>query len=159
MPYESTLDSAYGTALINKNFSEALGMPSIVPVFPGTDDINARNANFFHAINEDALLFNRADLKRVDLQLLAMVDDAKAKLMAENIQMNNQIVINGFSDSGNYANRFTGLHPDRVKVMISGGINVFFFPVQEVNGVSFNYPLGVSDYSKYSPVEIGRAHV
>lgn len=148
--YELTDESAYGTANKNKMYSDALGMPSIVPVFPGTDDISKVNSVYLHAINENALLIETEEYKRVDLQLIAMIDDARDRLSRDDININEKVIINGFSDSGNFSNRFTGLHPERVKVMVAGGINVFLFPIEEYNGIKYNYPLGISDFSKYS---------
>jgi len=146
--YSETLESAYGTIMNNIYYSESLGMPTIVPVFPGTNDISKQTPEYYHAINRSALLDEAEEFKRVDIQLLKMVEDARNKLSSDSIQTHEKIIINGFSDSGNYVNRFTGIHPDKVKVMIAGGINVFFFPIEKFDGVDFNYPLGFGDYKE-----------
>jgi hypothetical protein len=52
----------------------------------------------------------------------------------------------GFSASGTFANRFTALHPDKVKAVAAGGINgLLILPCDSLQNVALPYPLGVSD--------------
>ena len=52
----------------------------------------------------------------------------------------------GFSASGMFANRFTALHPERVRAAAigsPGGLPIA--PVTEYTGVELDYPIGISD--------------
>ena len=75
---------------------------------------------YTHALDRDALTTTREDLERIDLQLIAMIDQARTTLAARGITTSETILIQGFSASGMFANRFTVLHPDRVKAATIG---------------------------------------
>lgn len=51
-------------------------------------------------------------------QLLAMVEDAGARLKMMGYSTGSQFLMVGFSASGTLANRFTLIHPDRVKAVV-----------------------------------------
>ncbi len=75
---------------------------------------------YTHAFDRDVLTTARADLSRLDLQLLAMVDRARSTLTAEGMTTDPRFLIQGFSASGMFANRFAVLHPDRIKAVAAG---------------------------------------
>ena len=51
--------------------------------------------------------------RRIDRQLIAMIDDASAKLAAMDRPVQSRVLMAGFSASGMFTNRFGMLHPDR----------------------------------------------
>ena len=88
--------------------------------------------------------------KRIDLQLIAMIDDARGRLLKENNQnINEKVITVGFSSSSLFAARFTFLHPDRVSVAIGGGIGGLLpVPAEKINGIDVIYPIGTYDFEK-----------
>jgi hypothetical protein len=131
-----------------------LRIPLLVPIFPRSQ---TNWAIYTHALDRDAFLSKGTDIDRLDLQLLAMVDDAGKQLASRGYQLKEQFFINGFSASGTFANRFSLLHPRRVKAMAAGGINAIpILPVQEVGSQTLNYPLGISDVASITgkPVDL-----
>lgn len=123
--------------------SRSLRIPLLVPIFP-------RSAThwmyYTHALDRDALLSKEFGIERLDLQLIAMVKDAKKHLLNQGIRLEDKFFITGFSASGTFANRFSILHPTRIKATASGGINgIAILPVSELNGHTLNYPLGIAD--------------
>ncbi len=63
--------------------------------------------------------------------------------------MKDKIFITGFSASGTFANRFSLLHPEKIKATASGGINAIAkLPVAKLDGKTLNYPLGIGDIKK-----------
>ncbi len=125
-----------------------LKMPLLVPAFVGSDNITTQNAYYPHALNRTAMLEKRQEFARFDNQLIAMFEDMSEKLKAEGIILKSQFVINGFSDSANFADRFTAIHPEKVKVSVAGGINLFLLPLEAWKGVAFNYPFGTADFAQ-----------
>jgi hypothetical protein len=121
-------------------------LPLLVPVFPRSEsDLKI----YTHALDRDAMLEKDTDLERLDLQLLAMVDDARERLMEMGYEIDEQFFITGFSASGTFANRFTALHPGKVKAAAAGGINgLLFLPLEEIDGIKLNYPVGTSDFKE-----------
>jgi hypothetical protein len=121
-----------------------LGYPLLVPVFPRGKD-NWRI--YTHALDRDVMLQKGNALERIDLQLLAMVADAKKKLVSRAYSVNEGMVLTGFSASGTFANRFTALHPDKVSACIGGGLNgILLLPVDSIDNTALNYPLGTNDF-------------
>lgn len=122
------------------DFPAHLGTPMLVPVFPRPSDL------YVHALDRRTLLAETPELQRVDLQLLAMIDDASTRLRSRWWKVNDRVLIMGFSASGMFANRFTILHPDRVLAAAIGSPGGWpIAPLAEWQGHTLDYPLGVND--------------
>ena len=130
---------------LGNELAQLFGAPLLVPVFPrpgiGTDsDIDAYSLS-------RAALFAGGRMKRLDLQLVAMIADAHARLLASGNRLDNKVAITGYSGSGLFASRFTFLHPDLVMAAAFGGLNSFIMlPAATWHGRALEYPLGLADY-------------
>lgn len=134
---------AWWTGWERQGVADDLGVILLVPAFlrPGADW-----QIYTHALDRDSLTTKRADLLRLDLQLLAMVDDTRRQLSQQGIQTEEKFFIQGFSASGMFANRFAVLHPKRVKAVAAGAPGGWpIAPLASFNGESLPYPAGVSD--------------
>ena len=123
-----------------------LGVALLVPAFlrPNEDW-----RIYTHALDRDVLTTARRDLARLDLQLLAMVDRARSALAAEGLLTDERFLIQGFSASGMFANRFAVLHPRRVKAVAAGSPGGWpIAPVTHWDEESLPYPAGVGDLEK-----------
>lgn len=101
---------------------------------------------YTHALDRDVLATERRDLARLDLQLLSMVDDARAALAADGILTDDKFLLQGYSASGMFANRFAVLHPKRVKAVAAGSPGGWpIAPVTHWGGEALPYPAGVAD--------------
>jgi hypothetical protein len=143
-------DSSVGNFVAMK-----LGVPLLVPVFPRPSSLD--NV-YTHSLDRDTILISEGPLKRLDLQLLAMVSDARGRLAALGHPVNDKILLNGFSASGLFANRFTFLHPETVAAAAYGGVNCFIMlPVTELGSQSLDFPLGLADFEKITGHPFDRA--
>jgi pimeloyl-ACP methyl ester carboxylesterase len=80
---------------------------------------------------------------------MAMIDDARTRLGAMGMAVESQVLLNGFSASGTFANRFTLLHPERVRGVACGGINgVLTLPLASSGGHLLPYPVGIQDVAE-----------
>jgi dienelactone hydrolase len=134
---------AWWTGFERQRIADELGVILLVPAFirPGEDW-----QIYTHALDRDTLTTSRTDIKRLDLQLLAMIDHARAALAINNIQTDEKFLLQGFSASGMFANRFTVLHPDRVKAVASGSPGGWpIAPLESFNGKELPYPAGIAD--------------
>lgn len=124
-------------------FADALGTPVLVPIFPRpSDDL------YTHNLDRDCVLLTHPQaLKRLDLQLLAMIQDAKALLAQKQIHLEQKILLSGFSASGTFCDRFTYLHPSTVKAAALGG-GQLMIPMTTWKGENLPYPVGVFDYEQ-----------
>lgn len=143
-------DSSVGNAV-----SKKLGIPLLVPVFPRPSSLDTL---YTHSLDRDTILISEGPLKRLDLQLLAMIADAKERLAAMGRSVNQKILLNGFSASGLFANRFTFLHPETVAAAAYGGVNAFIMlPVAELDSQPLDFPLGLADFEKIAGHPFDRA--
>ena len=132
-----------------------LGVPILVPAFPRPGNLDKV---YTHALDRDAILISEGPLKRLDLQLIAMVTDARERLAAMGNPVNQKILLNGFSASGSFANRFTFLHPEAVAGAAYGGINAsLMLPVAELDSQALVFPLGLADFEKITGHPFNRA--
>lgn len=121
-----------------------LRYPLLVPVFPRS---KTDWKIYTHALDRDVMRQENNQLERIDLQLLKMFNDAKSRLKELGITTNDQLLLTGFSASGTFVNRFTLLHPNKVKAVAAGGLNgLLALPLDTIGGKALNYPLGTNDF-------------
>jgi hypothetical protein len=147
---ELARDSSVGNFVARK-----LGVPLLVPIFPRP---SSADRLYTHSLDRDTILVADRPLKRLDLQLLAMIADARPRLATMGHPVNTKVLMNGFSASGLFANRFTFLHPREVAAAAYGGVNCFIMlPVAELKKQALNFPLGLADFAKLTGEPFDRA--
>lgn len=123
-----------------------LNYPLLVPVFPRPE---SNWKIYAHALDRDVILQKGNDLERIDLQLIAMIDDARKRLSQLNHSTNEKILITGFSASGTFVNRFSLIHPDFIMAAAAGGVNgLLMLPVGQLEGKELNYPIGINNFKQ-----------
>ena len=126
-----------------------LKIPLLMPVFP-----RPGGTLYTHALDRETLLIKEGDLKRIDLQLIAMIAHAQKLLRHNSVKVNEKIFMNGFSASGTFTNRFTMLHPTLVRAVATGGINsIPTFPTDQWNGTTMRYPVGLADVKEIAGID------
>jgi hypothetical protein len=146
---------AWWTGFERKSIAEDLGVILLVPAFirPGIDW-----QIYTHALDRDTLTTEREDIKRIDLQLIAMIDHARSQLAGQGIQTGEKVLIQGFSASAMFANRFVVLHPDRVKAATIGSPGGWpIAPVTSFEGQELNYPAGIADLESLTGISFDSA--
>lgn len=137
--YLETIRNSLGASLCSK-----LKLPFLIPVFPRP----AKEWQLYtHALDGDVARIKKGEMKRLDLQLIAMTEHAKTVLKTYGINSKDKFLMNGFSASGTFANRFTLIHPTRVAGTACGGINaIAILCVDQIENTKLKYPLGTSDF-------------
>ncbi len=123
--------------------ADELGCVLLVPVFerPRSNDLM-----YTHALNRLTLQNDTGKLARVDMQLIKMIDDVRGICGGMGIDLEPKVLMDGFSASGSFVNRFTTLHPELVQAVASGGINCMpIIPVDSMRDERLIYPVGVAD--------------
>jgi pimeloyl-ACP methyl ester carboxylesterase len=120
-----------------------LGVALLVPAFiRPAEDWHI----YTHALDLDVFTTTRVDLKRIDLQLIAMVEHTRATLQAAGIATHEKILLQGYSASGMFANRFATLHPDRILAVASGSPGGWpIAPVTRYKNTDLPYPAGIAN--------------
>ena len=135
------------------SIARKLKIPLLMPVFP-----RPGGTLYTHALDRETLLIQKEDLKRIDLQLIAMIAHAQRLLRHNGVGLNERIFMNGFSASGTFTNRFAILHPTVVRAVATGGINsIPTFPTDCWNGTTMRYPVGIADVKEIAGVNFDQA--
>lgn len=130
---------------VGNNVSTMLKIPLLVPIFPRPA---SQELMYTHALDRDVMLEKSPELKRLDLQLLAMINDGKIVLDSMGIKVESKVFMNGFSASATFTNRFSFIHPETIEALAIGGFNgELILPQNKINGIKLNYPLGINDFT------------
>lgn len=125
-----------------------LKVPLLVPTFP-RPRTNWRA--YTHSLDIDTLEINHGKLKRIDIQLIAMIEDARGRLKDKGYQTSSKVFMHGFSASAKFTNRFAFLHPEMVQAAACGGVNgMAALPLEERNGHQLPFPIGVSGIEMFT---------
>ncbi|HRI03891.1 MAG TPA: hypothetical protein PLL77_09125 [Pyrinomonadaceae bacterium] len=142
-------DFAVHEADVKKRMATAGGIASalkvavLMPVFPRPQ---SDWQIYTQALDRDSMVTDKKEYRRLDLQMVAMIDDARKRLAEDGIKFDKRVLINGFSAQGMFANRFTFLHPDRVKAAAIGSPGGWpIAPVEKYKDKTLRYPIGVAD--------------
>lgn len=134
--------------------AKKLKSPILIPAFPRpkTDwEI------YTHALDRDTLLVESGKLKRLDLQLLAMISQAKKILANHSVKIKDKVILTGFSASGSFVNRFSMLHPESLQLVVAGGLNgILMLPVDKISDEKLNYPLGINDFKNITGTDFNK---
>jgi hypothetical protein len=128
-----------------------LGVAVIEPAFPRPSTV------YTHALARAAMTTNVPALRRPDLQLIDMIDDAIAREKILGLQFDSKVLLYGFSASGSFVNRFVFLHPDRVLAAAYGSPGGWAIaPLAAWKTVPLTYPVGIADVAQLTgmPVDI-----
>lgn len=128
---------------MNGAIASLLKIAILMPVFPRPE----KDWRIYtHALDRDSMLTDKKEFQRLDLQMVAMIDDAIKRLAKDGLKFDKRVLINGFSAQGMFANRFTFLHPDRVKAAAIGSPGGWpIAPVSKYRDKALRYPIGVAD--------------
>lgn len=140
--------AAYKTVANGKLITEHLNCVVLVPIFPrGKTDWKV----YTHALDRDVMIRGMDSIGRLDLQLIAMLEDAAERLKLWDIVTREKIFMLGFSASGMFVNRFTLLHPEKVIAAAIGSPGGWpMVPVEKYENAFLNYPVGINDYKEIS---------
>lgn len=146
--FERHLEAAERTIAdgIGREIADGLLSPFLVPAFPRPRQEPVDADHYVHQLDETTMGIEGGELERVDLQLLAMVEDARDRLEGRGYAVDDGIMLNGFSAAGNFVDRFTALHPEEVRSVTAGGLNGMpILPIEETDGHRLDYHIGVAD--------------
>jgi dienelactone hydrolase len=131
-----------------RRLASNLKVALVMPVFPRP---TADWRTYTHALDRDSLLTEKKEYKRFDEQLIRMIDDARTRLRSEGHRFHQRVLMFGFSASGMFTNRFTFLHPERVKAAAVGSPGGWpIAPVTSWRNNLLRYPIGVADFKSVS---------
>lgn len=130
--------------------SDELGVPLLLPLVQRFAPVDSEQPFYTHELNRATFISQDEKIKRLDLQVLAMLKDARKQLKKRGIRTQKKYLVTGFSASGAFAWRWTMLHPEYVLATVSGGDHYPMLPLEEMDGMTLIYPVGVGDFKQYT---------
>jgi len=124
---------------LGRHVSDKLGVPIVKPVFPRPVSDPADWTHSVQKLDRETMQIEDGPLRRVDRQLLSMVEDAQRRLEKAGYSVEEGIMLNGFSSSGVFANRFAALHPEEVISVTAGGVDGM--PILPYSKVATRHPV------------------
>ena len=92
--------------------------------------------------------------QRADLKVISIIDEFSDLLREDGYIVNEKVLIEGFSASAMFAQRFALLHPDRVLAIAAGSCGGnFVLPLKSYNGIPINWPVGINDLKTLADIE------
>ena len=137
-------------------FASDLRSPFLVPVFPEPASNTWQMADppepatnawiYTQFLTRDCMFITNSPLQNMDLQLIAMIADARARLATQGIVTDSKVFILGFSACGAFADHFTALHAWLIKAAAIGSPGGWpIAPVPTWQGETLRFPVGISD--------------
>jgi len=128
-----------------------LNVPLLIPVFPRPIGL------YTHSLGRKTILVKKGPLKRIDLQLVAMIKNAQELLKRNNIEVKSKVLMHGFSASGHFVTRFAILHPGMVRATAAGGVSgIPTFPTSQWQNSAIRYPLGIADLKEIAGINFDK---
>ena len=129
--------------------NSAIIYPTFLRPYASKEELDHEKNIYTHALTSFALHTKRKDIKRVDLQFIAMFEHSKKLLREWGYTPTEKLIMTGFSASSKFAQRFAFLHPEYVSAVIAGGMSATLcLPTTNYKGYTLNYPLGTNDYEQ-----------
>lgn len=150
-----------------RRIADELDAPYLHPAFPRPVSDPVDWTHSIHQLCARTIRIDGGPLERVDRQLLAMIDDARERVADGDGNVPPRVMMNGFSASAAFANRFCILHPDRVLSVSIGGVNgILTLPRSDLEtdrdltvaqSLSLDFPVGVADVERYTGTQFDAA--
>ena len=84
-----------------------------------------------------------------------MIKYAINYLKSINVNVDNRVIISGYSEGAKFASHFSLLHPELIKFVIAGGTSgCISMPVTNIGEYTFSYPTGISDLKNKAMLNI-----
>ena len=136
-----------------RDLSEATSSILLMPVFPRPRyqaDKKTQALEYTHALDRDTLLVKNGPLKRLDLQLIKMSDEARRIVKNKTSRiLPKKFFLFGFSASAMFVNRFTFMHPELVSAIAFGAPGGWpIAPAAQFQEKDLRYPIGIFDLEK-----------
>jgi hypothetical protein len=100
----------------------------VIPLPSSTDDRR------FELLDRSSLRISEPPYERLDLQIFAMVDDARERLADQPYDIAETVHLDGFSNNDRLCDQLSILHPERINAVSGGGDGFHTIPKREYNG-------------------------
>ena len=109
------------------------------------------NRSIENKLSNQEILEIQEQCRDLPSQLSNIIFSAKKTLNDFGINVDDKVIMEGYSAGSKFANCFTALHPELVKACISGGTSgLGILPITQLKGQTLNFPLGVANIPNFN---------
>ena len=157
--------STYERPNLGMWFGSDLSMPVMIPLIPRVQGYytQALGSKVLHndistlikdqdrrditeRLSEEEIHQIQEQCRDIPTQVANMIKSAQLFLASIGINVDDKVIVEGYSAGSKFANCFTALHPEMVKACICGGNSgLGILPLSEYQGQELKFPLGVAD--------------
>lgn len=144
---------------MHKHLSLESGNPLFIPCIPKIKELrpgflgkNLHNNDFSATLsmikNNKTCITNENIYQYYNLadQYKNMIQYAIKYLKDKKINVNDKVIMSGYSEGAKFSSHFSLLHPEIISAIVSGGTGgCISMPIAQLNGYEFSYPTGISD--------------
>ena len=114
--------------------------PLFIPVFPRDGE-----GPYYHDMTYEAITSVGMG-RRIDIQLVNMIKDV-LEYLDSRFELSDKVLLAGASASGDFVSRFTVLHPEIVKAVVTGlNAGIPMAPATRYKSTTLAYPFGVFNF-------------
>lgn len=127
--------------------ADGVGVPMVMPMV-----LREKDSPTLHTqdLNRAVFVLKDGPYVRLDLQVLAMLKDARKQLKKRNIRTEKKFLVAGFSAAGAFGNKLAFLHPKKIFAAAIGGEVYPTLPFETYDEVSLIFPVGMYDVKTYT---------
>ena len=136
---------------VEYGIADGVGVPMVMPMVL-REELPQNEPQFLysHELNRAIFVLKDGPFARLDLQVLAMLKDARKQLKERNIHTQKKFLIAGFSAAGAFGNRLALLHPKEMLAVATGGDHFPPLPFETYNDIPLIFPIGAYDMKTYT---------
>jgi len=97
-------------------------------------------------LDRDVMRKEQGWLNRPDLKTIKIIEEFKLVLKEAGYDVDDKVVLEGFSAGSIFSYNFTMIHPEMVKATIVGGPSYLTLPVEEILNKYAYWPIGIQNY-------------
>lgn len=127
--------------------SSTFNLPCVVPMLPVIEN----GVPYYQQLAVECFNTNLPkENLRIDLQVVKVIKEVQ-KILEHVLEykLDDKVILNGYSSSGAFLQRFALLHPEIVDTLFVGGSSTEIpCPLAKYSGIILNYPIGIKNISQ-----------
>ena len=130
--------------------ADGIGVPMVMPMVLREKLVAKPQILNSHDLNRAVFVLKDGPYARLDLQVLAMLKDARKQLKKRGIRTQDKFLVAGFSSAGSFGDKLAFLHPEKILAVATGGEHYPLLPLETYNDIALIFPIGAYDMKTYT---------
>lgn len=143
--YQETINETYKSFQSNGLSLSTNNAIFLCPIIPSSGN----HDYYVVPLDRDVMYKKNGWLNRPDLKVINIIEEYKLVLKKAGYDVDEKVILEGFSAGGIFSYNFTMIHPEMVKAAIVGGPGGYLtLPVDKISNNYAYWPVGIHDFEK-----------